>query len=83
MKKIEFSELLFRAGDGALPTTIPQCVSSPRHHNAIRLVFFKKSFLKNLHIIPGIPSLFKLEHISHSAVLLYIQNRHRASDAPT
>ena len=65
------------------PIIITQSVSSPRHHNAIQLVSFKTVFLKNLRVIPGIPSLFKLGHISHSAVLLYVQNRFCVSDAPT
>ena len=53
----------------------------PPRRNTIGI--FQKIVLKNLRVIPRIPSPFKLGHISHSAVLLYIQNRHCVSDAPT
>jgi hypothetical protein len=55
----------------------------PRHHNVIQSVSFKTIVFEKLHVIAKIPSLFKLGHVSHSAVLLNIQNRSYVSDATT
>jgi len=69
--------------DGALPTTISQSVSYPRHHNVIQSVSFKTIVFEKLHVIARIPSSFKLGRTSHSAVRHYIQNRSYVSDATT
>ena len=54
--------------DGALPTTISQSVSSPRHHNVIQSVSFKIIVFEKVRVIAKIPSSFKLGYTSHSAV---------------
>jgi hypothetical protein len=69
--------------DGALPTTISQSVSSPRHHNVIQSVSFKKVFLKDTRHREDTIFVQTRIYFTQRCVILYIQNRSYVSDATT